>query len=79
MLLAQMHVLPGDPRANTQTMLAAIAHAKAQRIQTIIFPEMAVPGYLLGDRWEHDGFLQDAMAKNEVLREATRGGITAIW
>jgi hypothetical protein len=32
---------------------------------------MAVPGYMLGDKWENDRFVLDAFAKNEAIIKAT--------
>ena len=49
--MAQMKVSPGHPDVNTETMLRMIADAKAQDVDVIVFPEMCIPGYLLGDAW----------------------------
>ena len=48
---AQFRVIPGHPSENTDKMLAMIAEAKAQGANLIIFPEMSLPGYFLGDTW----------------------------
>ncbi|TFG63219.1 MAG: hypothetical protein E4H28_06680 [Gemmatimonadales bacterium] len=60
--LAQMEVQPGRPRANTERMLEAIGRAVADRVDLLMFPEMAVPGYLIGDEWERDAFLRECEA-----------------
>lgn len=57
--LAQMEVIPGRPDCNTQTMLSMITEARQNGAAIIIFPEMAIPGYLLGDIWEQAAFLRD--------------------
>lgn len=57
--MAQLKVIPGHPSENTDAMLSMIAEAKAQHADMIIFPEMAVPGYLLGDTWEQTAFIRD--------------------
>ena len=57
--LAQMRVVPGRPDRNTETMLRCIADAKNQNADLVIFPEMAIPGYLLGDTWEQTSFLEE--------------------
>ncbi|SHK78439.1 NAD+ synthase (glutamine-hydrolysing) [Selenomonas ruminantium] len=57
--MAQMEVIPGHPDKNTATMLRMIEQAKEEQSDIIIFPEMAVPGYLLGDTWEQSSFLAD--------------------
>jgi len=71
--LAQIHVLPGQPAANTETMLKAIAAARTQSAELIAFPEMAIPGYLLGDAWERDAFLRECEACGHRIREASKG------
>lgn len=57
--LGQMEVIPGRPDLNTKTMLRMIEQACLQKADFIIFPEMAIPGYLLGDTWEQEAFLKD--------------------
>ena len=58
--LAQMEIQPGHPDKNTEKMLSLIAQAKKAAVDLIIFPEMAIPGYLLGDTWEQTAFLRTA-------------------
>jgi NAD+ synthase (glutamine-hydrolysing) len=57
--LAQIEIIPGRPDINTQTMLTQIDQARQQQAQMIIFPEMSIPGYFLGDTWEQLSFLKD--------------------
>ncbi|MBP5200134.1 MAG: NAD(+) synthase [Schwartzia sp.] len=57
--LVQMRVVPGRPDRNTETMLRCLADARKQNADLVIFPEMAIPGYLLGDAWEQTSFLED--------------------
>lgn len=57
--MAQMEVIPGRPDLNTATMLTMINQARTAQADVVIFPEMAVPGYLLGDTWEQPSFLRD--------------------
>lgn len=57
--LGQMEILPGQPNLNCNTMLAMIEQAKQQHADIIVFPEMAIPGYMLGDTWEQSAFLRD--------------------
>ncbi len=76
--LVQMEVLPGRPRENTATMLARIAEARQAGINLLIFPEMAIPGYLLGDEWERAAFLRECEAcGNELL--AASIGLTVVF
>jgi len=59
--LAQMEIIPGKPDVNTKTMLTMIKQACQQQAQMIIFPEMSIPGYFIGDTWEQPAFLKDCV------------------
>jgi NAD+ synthase (glutamine-hydrolysing) len=76
--LVQMEVRPGCPGENTAVMLDAIASARAERADFVIFPEMAIPGYLIGDEWEHVAFLRECEACAEEIRAAS-GGLTVLF
>jgi NAD+ synthase (glutamine-hydrolysing) len=71
--LVQLEVLPGRPEANTRRMLDAVAQARADGVALVAFPELAVPGYLLGDMWDRPAFLRACEACGERLREASQG------
>jgi NAD+ synthase (glutamine-hydrolysing) len=71
--LAQMEVLPGQPGKNVDSMLRLIEEARAQDVDLIVFPEMCVGGYLLGDEWRNENFCKDLMEYNEILRKASNG------
>ena len=71
--LVQMDVRPGHPWANCSRMLEFIATARAESIDLIAFPEMAVPGYLIGDVWERDAFLRECEECHDALRRASEG------
>ncbi|PHJ39711.1 NAD+ synthetase [Desulforamulus profundi] len=57
--LGQMEIIPGRPDLNARTMLEMIGQARAKGAHMVIFPEMSIPGYLLGDTWEQRAFLRD--------------------
>ena len=57
--LVQMEVLPGRPRENTASILRSIEKARIAGAELVVFPEMAIPGYLIGDEWEHEAFLRE--------------------
>ncbi len=83
--LAQMRVVPGRPDRNTETMLRMIDGAREKKADLIIFPEMAIPGYLLGDTWEQTSFLEDCEACGEEIVEASKdivvmfGNVAVDW
>jgi len=71
--IGQLDVAPGRPRQNLATMRAMVQRAKEQQAEIIVFPEMAIPGYLLGDEWERPAFLRECEACGETLREDADG------
>ncbi len=76
--LAQLEVIPGRPDLNVRKILHEIEKAKERQVDVILFSEMVVPGYLLGDEWENESLMHELMAFNEDILKATEG-ITAIW
>jgi len=70
--ISQMQVIPGNPEKNLAKIVEDIKEAQRQKVSLIIFPEMAVPGYLLGDEWENESFVRECDAMNSEIVEATR-------
>lgn len=71
--IAQMRVIPGFPDRNTEEMLRLVSKARELKSDLIIFPEMAIPGYLLGDTWEETSFLEDCAACADEIVAASHG------
>ena len=71
--LVQMEVIPGRPGLNVNNMLLKIDEAKSHNCNMIVFPEMAVGGYMLGDKWSDVSFCQDLISYDDLLREASDG------
>ncbi|NBC83533.1 MAG: NAD(+) synthase [Bacteroidetes bacterium] len=76
--VAQMNVVPGHPDKNVKNMVRMINEAVRNKDDVIVFPEMAVPGYFLGDEWENEAFIKDAFEYNEDIINAS-GGLIVIW
>ncbi|MDO4203453.1 MAG: NAD(+) synthase [Selenomonadaceae bacterium] len=70
--LVQTEVLPGCPRDNADNIIRLMSEAKDKAAELVIFSEMAVPGYLLGDTWESAAFLADCLTQNERIIAATK-------
>ena len=64
---SQFEVEPGHPDLNFSKMLQAINEAKQNHADIIIFPEMVIPGYLLGDTWEQTSYLKDCLAYGDDI------------
>src|SRR5438128_33320 len=76
--LVQMDVKPGRPDLNAETMLKRIEEAKAAGAEIVVFSEMCLSGYLIGDLWEIDTLVEDFAAHSEVIREGSEG-ITVLF
>ena len=70
-VLVQMEVTPGRPDRNVARMLERIDRHRDAEV--IVFSEMCVPGYLLGDAWEINALAADFADWSEAVREASAG------
>lgn len=70
--LVQMRVYPGDPQRNAESAIAWLRRAEAEGADLAVFPEMCLPGYLLGDMWERPSFVAECEAQASRLTAATR-------
>lgn len=72
--VAQMQVFPGDPARNGARMLELMDGARGLGAHLVAFPEMCLPGYLLGDMWERPAFLRECETWAERIVAATGAG-----
>ena len=70
-VLVQMEVAPGRPDRNVPRMIERIERHRDAEV--VVFSEMCVPGYLIGDAWEIDALAADFASWSEAVREASRG------
>jgi len=73
-----MRVVPGRPDVNAQRMLHWLGHAREAKAEIVVFSEMCVSGYLIGDHWEVDALVRDYADWSEVIREAS-DGLTVVF
>ena len=71
--LVQMDVQAGYPEANAARMLGLIERARAACCDLVVFPELAVSGYFVGDEWDRPSFLRACEAAGEQIRAASQG------
>src|SRR3954467_7785272 len=76
--LAQLNPTSGDIDGNAAKILAALESARTAGADLVVTPEMALPGYCIGDLVEDEGFL--AANERAMLRiaDAARGITAAI-
>jgi NAD+ synthase (glutamine-hydrolysing) len=71
--LAQMDVQAGYPEANATRMLGVVAQAREAGCQLVVFPELAISGYFIGDEWDRPSFLRACEAAGDQIRAASQG------
>ena len=67
----QIQVHPGEPATNFKSMMHAINYAKAVSTDILIFPELCLSGYMVGDLWDQVPFINDCLYYGEELIKAT--------
>ena len=71
-ICGQLEITPGRPDINYKKIMQAINAAQAQQADILLLPEMALPGYLIGDLWEQQSFLDDcAYYTQEIVKAST--------
>ena len=69
--LAQIDIVPGLPEANFKKILA-VYKALSTKVDLLAFPELAIPGYFVGDAWERESFLRDCEFYTHELARHTK-------
>jgi len=74
--LVQMEITSANPRKNFDECKRYVDEAKRDGIQVVVFPELCISGYLIGDMWEELSFLEDCEYYGEMLaKESTATAI----
>jgi NAD+ synthase (glutamine-hydrolysing) len=71
--LAQLNPTSGDILGNKRKILAAMSDAAAREVDLLVTPEMALPGYCIGDLVEDAGFLAANERAMLEIADAARG------
>ncbi|MEM5948874.1 NAD(+) synthase [Spirochaetia bacterium 38H-sp] len=71
--LAQMDVTAGNPEKNVEKMIAMMDDARSKGAELVVFPELCVGGYFVGDRWLEDDWLNELLYYNGVILQHARG------
>ena len=70
-ICGQLEITPGRPDVNYKKIIDAIEKARSLEADILLLPEMALPGYLIGDIWEQQTFLDDCAYYAEKIVAAT--------
>jgi NAD+ synthase (glutamine-hydrolysing) len=71
--LAQINPTSADISGNTAKILEAVSAAAAERADIVVTPELALPGYCIGDLVEDTAFLAANERALQAIAEAARG------
>ncbi|HSS63219.1 MAG TPA: NAD(+) synthase [Gammaproteobacteria bacterium] len=69
--LVQMEVRPGRPDLNVARMLEHMERARDAGAEIVVFSEMCIPGYIIGDLWEVDALVEDFAAYSAEIVAAS--------
>lgn len=75
--IGQINVIPGEVNKNLGNILFAIDSVKG-KTDVIVFPELCVSGYLLGDRFEYSDFIDELEDCNKKIVAAS-ANIVVVW
>jgi NAD+ synthase (glutamine-hydrolysing) len=76
--LGQMRVYPGQITKNFSTIEHMVLQAKKQEVDLIIFPELCLTGYLIGDQFLDNEWIDYAVSFNEKIKQLS-SDIIIIW
>lgn len=76
--LAQLLVEPGNARENVTRMKEYIREAVTKNCDLIIFPELCIPGYFIGDNWDQSDYMNECISLGEEIRTLSEN-ITVIF
>ena len=71
-ICGQLEIIPGRPDQNYQKIITAINKARYLQADILLLPEMALPGYLIGDLWEQQTFLDDCYYYYQEIVKASQ-------
>ena len=76
--LAQIEVVPKNIELNLKKIIHYIKEARKTGLDMVVFPEMVVGGYLIGDDWEREDYIDKLLNANEKIKSES-AGIIVVW
>ena len=70
--LSQFEIIPSMPTNNAARIINYIEEAKNNKADMIIFPELAISGYLIGDMLESESFIRECEELGEEIIKASK-------
>ncbi|WP_295161107.1 NAD(+) synthase [uncultured Brachyspira sp.] len=71
--LSQLEIVPSMPCDNAVRIISFISRAKKENADIVIFPELCISGYMIGDMWESTGFIKECEELGEEIIKSSDG------
>ncbi|MEI0557234.1 NAD(+) synthase [Brachyspira intermedia] len=71
--VSQLEIIPSMPCDNTVRIISFISKAKKENADIVIFPELCVSGYMIGDMFESEGFIKECEELGEEIIKSSNG------
>lgn len=70
--ICQFEIIPSMPVINASKMIKYIEEARDNKADIIVFPELSVSGYMVGDMWESESFVRECERLGEEIIKASK-------
>ncbi|MEI0611517.1 NAD(+) synthase [Brachyspira pilosicoli] len=70
--ICQFEIIPSMPVINASKMIKYIEEARENKADIIVFPELSVSGYMIGDMWESESFVRECERLGEEIIKASK-------
>ncbi|WP_286033258.1 NAD(+) synthase [Brachyspira pilosicoli] len=70
--ICQFEIIPSMPIVNASKMIKYIEEARGNNADIIVFPELSVSGYMVGDMWESESFVRECERLGEEIIKASK-------
>lgn len=70
--ICQFEIIPSMPVINASKMIKYIEEARDNEADIIVFPELSVSGYMVGDMWESESFVRECERLGEEIIKASK-------
>lgn len=71
--VSQLEIIPSMPCDNTVRIISFISKAKKENADIVIFPELCISGYMIGDMFESEGFIRECEELGEEIIKSSNG------
>ncbi|CRF33070.1 NAD+ synthetase [Brachyspira suanatina] len=71
--ISQLEIIPSMPCDNTVRIISFISKAKKENADIVIFPELCISGYMIGDMFESEGFVKECEELGEEIIKSSNG------